>query len=103
MSDDRSNPMPRPKNRGTRWTSFVGTPALGRIVRGLQEEGNPKHRARIEYNKHTLFVHISDENGLGWTTIALDRATREWSVARRRSQLDAAKTAYEQLYVRLEK
>jgi hypothetical protein len=29
----------------------------------------------------------------------LDRATREWSIAQRRRQLDAAKAACEQLYI----
>ncbi len=29
--------------------------------------------ARIEHNKHTLLVHISDEDGRGWTTLAIDR------------------------------
>lgn len=99
MPDGRSNPVTRPSKRGVRWTSFVGAPALGRITRGLQEEGNPKHRVRVEHNKHTLLVHISNEDGDGWTTFALDRATREWSVAQRKRQLDAAKAACDQLYI----
>jgi hypothetical protein len=68
-------------------------------VRGLQEEGNPEHRVRVEYNKNTLLVHISDEDGEGWTTIAIDRASRHWSVAQRRRQLDAAEVACSLLYV----
>jgi hypothetical protein len=99
MADGRSNTLPKPLKRSTRWTSFVGAPAAGRVVRSLQEEGNPDHRLRVEHNKHTLLIHISDENGPGWTTIALDRATREWSVAQRTRQLDAAKAACEQLYI----
>ena len=99
MPDGRSRPVAKPRKQGARWTSFVGTPTLGRVVRGLQEEGNPEHRVRVEHNKHTLLIHISNEDGQGWTTFALDRATREWAVAQRRRQLDAAKAAYEQLYV----
>lgn len=99
MPDGRSRPVAKPPKRGARWTSFVGTPTPGRVVRGLQEERNPEHRIRVEHNKHTLLVHISNEDGQGWTTFALDRATREWAVAQRRRQLDAAKAAYGQLYV----
>ena len=99
MADGHSNTLPKPVRRGRRWTSFVGGPATGRVVRSLQEEKNPAHRLRVEHNKHTLLIHISDENGEGWTTIALDRATREWSIAQRLRQLDAAKAAYEQLYI----
>ena len=73
--------------------------AAGRVVRGLQEEKNPAHRLRVEHNKHTLLIHLSNEDGDGWTTIALDRATREWSIAQRLTQLDAAKAAFEQLYI----
>ncbi|HYI12637.1 MAG TPA: hypothetical protein VEK57_26535 [Thermoanaerobaculia bacterium] len=68
-------------------------------MRGLEEEGNPMHRVRVEHNKDTLLVHISGENGSGWTTIAIDRATREWSIAQRHRQGDAARAAYESLYV----
>lgn len=99
MTDARSNPVTKPTKARSRWTSFIGTFARGREVRGLQEEGNPKHRVRVEHSKHTLLVHISDEDGRGWTTLAIDRATREWSIAQRGRQLDAAEAAYEQLYV----
>lgn len=99
MADGRSKPVRKPAKRGIRWTSFVGAPALGQIIRGLHEQGNPKHRVRVEHNQHTLLVHISNEDGDGWTTFALDRATREWAVAQRRTQLDAAKAACEQLYI----
>jgi hypothetical protein len=54
---------------------------------------------RVEHNKDTLLVHISGEDGHGWTTVAIDRPTREWSIAQRRRQLDAAKAAYSELYV----
>ena len=99
MTDGRSNTLPKPVKRGRRWTSFVGARAAGRVVRGLQEEGNPNHRLRVEHNQHTLLIHISNEDGDGWTTIALDRATREWSIAQRQRQLDAARAACEQLYI----
>jgi hypothetical protein len=67
-------------------------------VRGLEEEGNPKHRVRVEHNRHTLLVHISDEDARGWTTLAIDRATREWAIAQRARQRQAAEAAYELLY-----
>jgi hypothetical protein len=98
MSDGRSRRVPKPTRRSVRWTSFVAMPAKGRVVRGLQEESNPDHRVRVEHNKDTLLIHVSDEEGEGWTTIAIDRATREWAVAQRERQIDAAKSAYEQLY-----
>lgn len=97
--DGRSNPVPKHPKRGVRWTSFIGEPAEGKLTRGLHEQGNPMHRVRVEHNKFTLLIHISNEDGDGWTTFALDRPTREWSVAQRKRQLDAAKAAYEQLYI----
>jgi hypothetical protein len=68
-------------------------------VRGLEEEGNPLHRVRVEHNRDTLLVHISHEDGHGWTTVAIDRPTREWSIAQRERQRDAAESAYSRLYV----
>jgi hypothetical protein len=96
MTDAKSKPVARPAR--SRWTSFVGTFARGRAVRGLAEEGNPKHRIRVEHNKHTLLVHISDEDGRGWTTLAIDRPTREWALAQRRGQMQSAEAAYGLLY-----
>lgn len=57
------------------------------------------HRVRVEHNRDTLLVHVSGEDGQGWTTLAIDRATREWSIAQRHRQSDAAKAAYANLYV----
>src|SRR5262245_3287407 len=96
MTDARSNSVPRPAR--SRWTSFVGSYPKGRAVRGLEEEGNPKHRARVEHNKHTILVHISDENGREGTTLAIDRSAREWAVAHRDSQQKAAEAAFALLY-----
>jgi hypothetical protein len=98
MTDGRSSRVKKPTRRSVRWTSFVATPPRGRIVRGLQEEGNPAHRLRVEHNKDTLLLHLSGEAGEGWTTIAIDRATREWAVAQRKSQGEAAQAAFGQLY-----
>jgi endonuclease/exonuclease/phosphatase (EEP) superfamily protein YafD len=98
MSDGRSKVVPKPARRSARWTSFVAAPAQGRVGRALQEEGNAEHRVRVEHNKDTLLVHISNEDGQGWTTVAIDRATREWAVAQRKRQLEAAEEAYAQLY-----
>jgi len=96
VTDARSNPVPRPAR--SRWTSFVGSLARRRAERGLEEEGNPKHRIRVEHNKHTLLVHVSDEDARGWTTVAIDRPTREWAIAQRARQQHAASAAYELLY-----
>ena len=76
-----------------RWTSFVAAPP-----RGLHEDGNPEHRVRVEHNEDTLLVHLSNEDGSGWTVLAVDRATRRTALARARRQLDAASEAYERLY-----
>jgi hypothetical protein len=99
MTDGHSRSVAAPAKRSVRWTSFVGTPARGRVIRGLEEEGNPEHRIRVEHNKHTLLLHVSNEDGRGWTTIAIDRSTREWAVAQRARQVDAAQAACRQLYV----
>ncbi|MFP5245076.1 MAG: hypothetical protein ACLGH0_00175 [Thermoanaerobaculia bacterium] len=99
MADKHSRKLPRPSSRYPRWTSFVASVRRGRVVRGLEEEGNPQHRVRVEHNKDTLLVHISGEEGHGWTTLAIDRRTREWSIAQRPTQKDAAVAAYGNLYV----
>ena len=98
MSDARSSTLPKPRRKSVRWTSFVGSEIRGRTVRGLEEEGNPRHRVRVEHNQDTLLIHISGEDGIGWTTVAIDRGTREWAIAQRRRQMDAAVAAYENLY-----
>jgi hypothetical protein len=66
--------------------------------RALYEEGNPAHRVRVEHDRNTLLVHLSDEDGHGWTVMAVDRATRRFAVAQARRQLDAAEQAFAQLY-----
>ena len=98
MTDAFSRQVAKPTRRSRRWTSFIGSEARGRTVRGLQEEQNPKHRVRVERNQDTLLVHVSDEDGQGWTVLAIDRTTREWSIAQRRRQLEAAEAAYVKLY-----
>jgi hypothetical protein len=98
MTDGRSNRAPKPPAGSRRWTSFVGAAATGRAVRGLHEEGNPDHRVRVEHDKHTLLVHVSDEDGQGWTVLAIDRASRQWAIAQRTRQSDAAVAAYGLLY-----
>jgi hypothetical protein len=99
MTDACSKTLDRPKRRNVRWTSFVASTRRGRAVRGLEEEGNSKHRVRVEHNTDTLLIHISGENGHDWTTLAIDRPSREWSIAKRRRQSDAAKAAYTKLYI----
>ena len=76
-----------------RWTSFVTEPP-----RGLHEAGNPAHRLRVEHNETTLLIHLSDEDGPGWTCLAVDRPSRRYAVAQGRRQKDAAEEAYGRLY-----
>jgi hypothetical protein len=87
--------MPRPS--ASRWTSFVADADEDR-PRILHEEGNPAHRLRVEHNRGTLLVHLSGEDGEGWTVLAVDRPTRRWAVAQGRRQVEAAKEAFERLY-----
>jgi hypothetical protein len=81
----------------SRWTSFLADPREDR-PRILSEQGNPDHRLRVEHNRDTLLVHLSDEDGKGWTVLAVDRATRRWVVAQAPRQLEAAEDAYARLY-----
>jgi hypothetical protein len=37
----------------------------------LHEEGNAAHRVRVEHNRDTILVHLSGEDGLGWTALAV--------------------------------
>lgn len=89
---DRSG-TPRPPR--SRWTSFLARDQKPRI---LSEQGNPSHRLRVEHNRDTLLVQLSDEDGKGWTVLAVDRDTRRWVVAQARRQLDAAEEAYSRLH-----
>lgn len=98
MADAVSTPVTRPSGQRGRWTSFEAAAPRGSTPRALEEAGNPDHRVRVEHDQHTLLVHISGEDGSGWTTLALDRATREWSIAQRKTQLEAATAAYERMY-----
>jgi len=81
----------------SRWTSFLADPSEPR-PRILSEQGNPAHRLRVEHNADTLLVHLSDEDGAGWTVLAVDRGTRRWAVAQARRQVEAARDAYARLY-----
>jgi hypothetical protein len=99
MDGDAPERLPRPRTGHGRWTSFVaGSDPGGPVVRGLHEEANPEHRLRVEHDAHTLLIHLSGEQGDGWTTIAIDRDTRQWAVAQGRRQADTALDAYEHLY-----
>lgn len=100
MADDISDDGPRRPERGPRrWTSFVAPEAgPGQRVRRLHEEENPRHRVRVEHDDYTLLIHLSGEEGDGWTTLAVDRATRRWEVAQGPRQSDTAQAAYEELY-----
>lgn len=83
----------------SRWTSFVADPAAGK-PRSLHEDGNPAHRLRVEHNRGTLLVELSGEDGHGWLVLAVDRDTRSWAVGESRRKLDAAREAFDRLYVR---
>lgn len=88
-----AKPSQRPSRQ--RWTSFVAEDSPdGRPVRGLHEQANPRHRLRVEHDQQTLLIHLSDEDGTGWTTIAVDRTTRQWAVAQADRQSDSARDAY---------
>jgi hypothetical protein len=83
----------------SRWTSFVADDgATGGVVRGLHEQANPRHRLRVEHDERTLLIHLSDEDGDEWMTIAVDRATRRWAVAQEPRQAEAARQAHGDLY-----
>jgi hypothetical protein len=75
-------PAPGPPIRppASGWTSFVADPDDPR-PRILAEDGNPVHRLRFDHNRDTLLVHLGDEDGKGWTVMAVDRATRRWAFA----------------------
>ncbi len=78
----------------SRWSSFVAdAPGGARPVRGLHEPGNGRHRLRVEFDRETLLVHLSDEDAGGWTCLAVDRASRATAVAWRRTQHGAATAA----------
>ncbi len=79
------------------WSSFVADTDEER-PRILHELDNPAHRARVEYSRTTILVHLSNEDGAGWTVLAVDRATRRCAVAQGRRQIDAAQAAHERLY-----
>jgi hypothetical protein len=80
--------------RGSRWGSFVADDEGAHI---LHEVGNPTHRCRVEHDGATLLVHLSGEDGDGWTALAVDRATRRWAVGQARTQLEAATRAVDEL------
>jgi hypothetical protein len=88
-------PASRPAR--SRWTSFVAD-ASATPARMLHEAGRPEHRLRVEHDAHTLLIHLSDEEGDGWTVIAVERASRRTAVAQGRTQADTAQRAYRELY-----
>ena len=88
----------RARRRPTsRWTSFAADPREAK-PRILRDEGNRDHRLRVEHNRETLLVHLSEEDGPGWLVLAVDRSTRRWAVARGLRRTDAAAEAFDRLY-----
>ena len=99
MTDGCSGKAQRPQKSRGRWTSFpAAAPGRAGSSRTLCERDNPSHRVTVEHDNHTLLVRTSDEDEGGWTTVAIDRASRAWSVAQRDTQLSAATSASEALY-----
>jgi hypothetical protein len=92
MADRSLNAPPR-----SRWISFVSD-AWGARARSLHEDKNPLHRVRVEHNRDTLLVQLSDEDGQGWTVFAVDRQSRRWAVGEARRKLDASTDAFEHPY-----
>lgn len=97
MADGRSGPVSKPLTSRGRWTSFIADAEVAKPHQ-LRDQSNPQHRVRVEHDNHTLLIHLSDEDASGWTTIAVDRATREWAVAQRDTRRAAAAAAYTSLY-----
>jgi hypothetical protein len=87
----------RARARHAGWSSFVAD-ADEPLPRILHELDNPAHRVRVEYSRAAILVHLSDEDGAGWTVLAVDRPSRRWTVAQPLRQLDAAREAHELLY-----
>ena len=77
-----------------RWSGFV---ADGEGAKALHEVDNPDHRVRIEHDRDRLFINLSDEDGKGWTVIAIERRTREYGVGQHRTQKTAAALAADAL------
>jgi hypothetical protein len=95
-------PSRPPRPAASRWTSFVADWSEPK-PRTLHEEGNPAHRLRVEHNRDTILVHLSNENGRAWTVLAVDRPTRRCAIGASRRQLDAACEAFDRLYSVAEK
>jgi hypothetical protein len=99
MGRSTGAPLPRPSGSSGRWLSFIADePPPGRKTRALHEDGNDRHRLRVEHDRHTLLLHLSDEDGRGWMCVAVDRATREWAVADGDTQQTSTTAAYNSLY-----
>lgn len=92
-----SAPRAAGRSRNSRWSSFVGD-ADSELPRILHEIGHPDHRLRVEHDQDTLLIHLSDEDGHGWTVIAVERRTRRWTVAQGTTQMKTAERAYKELH-----
>ncbi|MGI8900468.1 MAG: hypothetical protein ACR2HA_06000 [Nocardioides sp.] len=47
---------------------------------------NTDHRVRVELDRDVVLVHLSDEDGKGWTSMAVDRHSRGHAVGQARAQ-----------------
>jgi hypothetical protein len=68
----------------------------------LHEDGNEAHRLRVEHDRERLYVELSGEDGAGpWTVLAVDRATRAYTVAQAPTKAEATRMAAEALTAEL--
>lgn len=65
------------------------------IAHTVQMEAAGSSRRSARGQRWTSFV--ADDPRDGWTTIAIDRATRRWAVAQHERQADAAREAVNRL------
>ena len=62
--------------------------------RVLHEDGNEAHRLRVEHDRARLYVELSGEEGAGpWTVLAVDRASRRYSVVQAETKTAATEAA----------
>jgi hypothetical protein len=73
----------------------VADPARRRI---LHEDGNEKHRLRVEHDRTRLYIELSGEDGTGpWTVLAVDRGSRRYAVAQAETKTAATQAAAQAL------
>lgn len=97
MTDSSDLPVPRPPVSRGRWNGFAAD-VSDKPGKAFHEAGNDRHRVRVEHDNHTVCVHLSDEDGDGWTSLVVDRSSRAFAVGQARTQKAAVSEAYLALY-----